>query len=63
MEHKENRPGGRARVKRLMVIGAGPVGTAAMSLALFGGGVAAADDYADQTYADASAAAVKSVPC
>jgi hypothetical protein len=26
-------------------------------MALFGGGVAAADDYADQTYADASAAA------
>jgi len=44
-------------VKKLMVIGAGAVGTAAVSMALFGGGVAAADDYADQTYADASAAA------
>jgi hypothetical protein len=44
-------------VKKLMIIGAGAVGTAAVSMALFGGGVAAADDYADQTYADASAAA------
>jgi hypothetical protein len=44
-------------VKKLMVIGAGAVGAAAVSLALFGSGVAAADDYADQTYADASAAA------
>jgi hypothetical protein len=44
-------------VKKLMVIGASAVGTTAVSIALFGSGVAAADDYADQTYADASAAA------
>lgn len=44
-------------MKKLMVIGVGAVGAAAVSMALFGGGVAAADDYADQTYADASAAA------
>lgn len=44
-------------MKKLMNIGAGAVGAAAVSLALFGSGVAAADDYADQTYADASAAA------
>lgn len=57
MGHKRNGPGGRAHVKKLMVIGVGAVGAAAVSMALFGGGVAAADDYADQTYADASAAA------
>jgi hypothetical protein len=44
-------------VKKVMAVGVGAVGTAAVSMALFGSGVAAADDYADKTYADASAAA------
>jgi hypothetical protein len=44
-------------VKRIMVLGAGSVGTAAAAVALFGTGIAAADDYAGQTYADASSAA------
>jgi hypothetical protein len=39
-------------VKKL-IIGAGAVGAAAVSIALFGLGVAAANDYAGQTYADA----------
>ena len=42
---------------RLIVLGTGAVGTAAVSMAFFGTGVAAADDYAGQTYADASSAA------
>ena len=37
--------------------GAGAFGLAAASLALFGTGVAAADDYAGQSYSDASSAA------
>jgi len=44
-------------VKKLIVLGTGAVGTAAVSMAFFGTGVAAADDYAGQTYADASSAA------
>ena len=44
-------------MKKVMAVGVGAVGTAAVSMALFGSGVAAADDYADKTYADASAAA------
>jgi hypothetical protein len=43
-------------VKKLIVVGAGAIGALAMST-LLGGGVAAADDYAGQTYADASSAA------
>lgn len=39
------------------MIGAGAAGAAAVLAALFGTGVAAADDYAGQTYADASSAA------
>ena len=42
---------------KLIVLGTGAVGTAAVSMAFFGTGVAAADDYAGQTYADASSAA------
>jgi hypothetical protein len=44
-------------VKKLIVLGAGAVGAATTSLALFGTGVAAADDYAGQSYSDASSAA------
>ena len=44
-------------MKKLIVLGTGAVGTAAVSMAFFGTGVAAADDYAGQTYADASSAA------
>ena len=40
-----------------LIAGVGTVGAAAVSMLLFGTGVAAADDYAGQTYADASAAA------
>jgi hypothetical protein len=44
-------------VKKLIVLGGGALAAASASMALFGTGVAAADDYAGQTYADASAAA------
>ncbi|ORA32342.1 hypothetical protein [Mycobacterium aquaticum] len=46
-------------MKKLFVVGAGSAiaATAAMTTVLFGAGVAAADDYAGQTYADASSAA------
>ena len=45
-------------MKKLMFLGTGAaVAAAAASAALFGAGVATADDYAGQTYADASAAA------
>jgi len=44
-------------VKKLIVLGTGSVGTAAAAMALFATGIAAADDYAGQTYADASSAA------
>ena len=44
-------------MKKLIVAGAGAFGLAAASLALFGTGVAAADDYAGQSYSDASSAA------
>lgn len=43
-------------MKKLIVVGAGAIGALAVST-LLGGGVAAADDYAGQTYADASSAA------
>ncbi len=43
-------------VKKLIVIGSGAIGALALST-LLGGGVAAADDYAGQTYSDASSAA------
>jgi hypothetical protein len=43
-------------VKKLIVIGSGAIGALAVS-ALLGGGVASADDYAGQTYSDASSAA------
>ena len=43
-------------MKKVIVVGAGAIGALAVS-ALLGGGVAAADDYAGQTYADASSAA------
>jgi hypothetical protein len=44
-------------VKNHIVLGAGAAVVAAAAMALFGTGTAAADDYAGQTYADASAAA------
>jgi hypothetical protein len=44
-------------VKGLIVIGTGSVGTAVAAMALFGTGIAAADDYTGKTYADASSAA------
>jgi hypothetical protein len=44
-------------VKKSIVLSAGSAAAASALLALFGTGVAAADDYAGQTYADASAAA------
>jgi hypothetical protein len=44
-------------VKKEIVLGAGAAIAASACMALFGSGVAAADDYAGQTYADASAAA------
>jgi hypothetical protein len=43
-------------VKKFMVIGSGAIGALALSTAL-GTGVASADDYAGQTYSDASSAA------
>jgi hypothetical protein len=42
---------------KLIVLGTGVVAATGLSMALFGTGVAAADDYAGQTYADASSAA------
>jgi len=44
-------------VKKSMVLAAGSAVAASALTALFGTGVAAADDYAGQTYADASSAA------
>jgi hypothetical protein len=44
-------------VKKSMVLSAGSVVAASALMVLFGAGVAAADDYAGQTYADASSAA------
>jgi len=44
-------------VKKSIVLSAGSVVAASAFMALFGTGVAAADDYAGQTYADASSAA------
>jgi hypothetical protein len=44
-------------VKKSIVLSAGSAVAASALMALFGTGVAAADDYAGQTYADASAAA------
>ena len=44
-------------MKKSIVLSAGSVVAAAALTALFGTGVAAADDYAGQTYADASSAA------
>jgi pyruvate/2-oxoglutarate dehydrogenase complex dihydrolipoamide acyltransferase (E2) component len=44
-------------VKKSIVLSAGSVVAASAVMALFGTGVAAADDYAGQTYADASSAA------
>jgi hypothetical protein len=43
-------------VKKLIVVGSGAIGALALST-LLGGAVAAADDYAGQTYSDASSAA------
>ncbi|TPG31898.1 hypothetical protein [Mycolicibacterium hodleri] len=43
-------------MKKLIVVGSGAIGALAVS-ALLGGGVASADDYAGQTYSDASSAA------
>ena len=42
---------------KLILLGTGVVAATGLSMALFGTGVAAADDYAGQTYADASSAA------
>jgi hypothetical protein len=44
-------------VKKSIVLSAGPVVAVSAFMALFGTGVAAADDYAGQTYSDASSAA------
>jgi hypothetical protein len=44
-------------VKKSIVLSTGSVVAASAFMALFGTGVAAADDYAGQTYADASSAA------
>ena len=44
-------------MKKSIVLSAGSVAAASALMALFGTGVAAADDYAGQTYADASSAA------
>ena len=44
-------------MKNHVVLGAGAAVAASACIALFGSGVAAADDYAGQTYADASSAA------
>lgn len=44
-------------MKKLIVLGVSAVGAASASLALFGTGVASADDYAGQSYSDASSAA------
>ena len=44
-------------MKKSIVLSAGSVVAASACMVLFGTGVAAADDYAGQTYADASAAA------
>ncbi len=43
-------------MKKLTVLTASTVGAVAVETAIFGGGVAAADDYAGQTYADATSA-------
>lgn len=43
-------------MKKLILVGSGAIGALALST-LLGGGVAAADDYAGQTYSDASSAA------
>ena len=43
-------------MKKLIVVGSGAFGALALST-LLGGGIAAADDYAGQTYSDASSAA------
>lgn len=42
---------------KLIVLGTGVVAATGLSMALFGTGIAAADDYAGQTYSDASSAA------
>ena len=42
---------------KLILLGTGVVAATGLSMALFGTGFAAADDYAGQTYADASSAA------
>ena len=44
-------------MQKLIVLGTASVGTAVAAMALFGTGTAAADDYAGQTYANASSAA------
>ena len=43
-------------MNKLIVIGSGAIGALALS-AVLGTGIAAADDYAGQTYSDASSAA------
>lgn len=45
-----------ADVKKLIVGGVSALGAVSVWMAVFGSGVAAADDYAGQTYADASSA-------
>lgn len=44
-------------MKKLVVFGASAVGAAGASMALFGTGIAYADDYAGQSFSDASSAA------
>jgi beta-lactam-binding protein with PASTA domain len=43
-------------MKKLITLAAGAVGVTAVSMVMFATGVAAADDYAGQTYADATKA-------
>lgn len=43
-------------MKKFLVVGSGAIGALALST-LLGGGIASADDYAGETYADASSAA------
>jgi hypothetical protein len=43
-------------MKKLLTLSVGSVGATAISIGLFGTGVAAAGDYDGQTYADAAAA-------
>lgn len=53
---KHNHRFGRSHVKKFGVCAISAVGATAVSMAFFGSGIAAADDYSGQTYGDASKA-------